>query len=148
MTATLVPIDEAAGRAEDRPKDRLKQLASAYSDEWRAAHNEIPQSFERAVRRYQDALERRIAHLERALRTLLASANDDQQRHILTIIYGATIAARQDPKLLTETERRLVDDYRQMDDVCRRLVRGISKNLAHISPRDDQQGGGGAGGAA
>src|SRR5437667_11835129 len=67
----------------------------------------------------------RILRLERTIREFLRcdAVSDPQRTQMIDAVYGGGTASRRDMKLLTDTERCLLDQYHDLDHADRQLLR-------------------------
>jgi len=100
-----------------------------------------------AVRHASDAritmLEGRIRQLERTLRLTFESDSltDDQRISILEVFHGKR-GGRRDSRFLSESEEKLVQQYRRIDSVGRQMLRTLFARLAETSSvTSDEEGG-------
>lgn len=79
-------------------------------------------------------LERRARQLERTLIAVLANdlVSDEQRAKVLEIMRGKR-AVGQDPKILSDQERDMIEQYRSMDAAGRQMIRTLFARLATTS---------------
>jgi hypothetical protein len=121
MTEGLLDRSPAYGAP---PSTELERLLG---DQWRA----------RCA--YVTFFEGRIRHLERVLRVTFESEflSDEQRLQIIAVLHGES-AAKRDSKLLSDTERRLIANYRDLDSDGKLMLRTLLARLVPSSGDDER----------
>ena len=130
MTAPVVSITDAAVITE--PKRRARELGRVFSNALRVLWNleAVDKDLVRGISDFPSHLERRVRQLERTIRDLLArpEVTAKQREGLLTVLYGVEGPTR-DAYLLSDTERRLLDGYRQLEAQPRSAIRALVRGL-------------------
>lgn len=123
----IVPIDAASTRDDHRGVER--ELRKAFLDYWRGWEQH---SFSDPDYVYVAFLEGRIRAIETSVRRLLTSGvlTESQRTGLLLTAYGSKTGTLKDANLLTATETRLIENYRQIDNVGRSALRGLLDSLS------------------
>lgn len=141
MSATLLALTED----QRTPKAREQRILDHIQNTGRALHEELdsyedPSTLKRLLGEYHDALysrytywERRAAQAERCLYSTLSPDLTDEQRE--RVLATLRVDRRRDPHLLTEHERKLIEQYRATDPVGRQLLRMMFERLAATNHR-------------
>ena len=126
MSTSLVALDGAARNSNDA-EQRLK---ADFLARWRQSTDH---KLAETVDAYRTFLDRRVKQLERAIRLFLTSDT-------LTVAQRSDLLAslslsRPEIKLrdLNRAERRMIDDYRAMDNAARQMLRVLFSRLSATS---------------
>jgi hypothetical protein len=146
--SVVIPFD--LGGAD--PHERKSMLRDRWIDATRAVENAltatgaiepgIPNGQSRGISRllhqqfiaesnYVTFFENRITRLERTLRKILASDAIDgtQREEVFTVLLGRAKVGR-DPKMLTDTEKELIENYRTMAVDEKQIIRTLARKLS------------------
>ena len=108
------------------PRDRMTGIHGLRCREWYTVIN-LYGYWERQAVKYQSLLRRAMA---------CDGIDDEQRSAILEGLHG--LKARQmDSRVLSDAERRLVDNYRHMDDRDRQMLRTLVDRLASFADHEN-----------
>lgn len=84
---------------------------------------------DQAASAYRTHFENRAQKAERVLRALLASdtLTADQRERVFNILTGEKVG--RDPKMLTKSEKQIIENYRAMDIPSKQVIRTLSAKL-------------------
>jgi hypothetical protein len=142
LPASLVVITEEQRTPQARERQLRERRASAkasflkelnqYEGHWqlRSLFDKYVEASER-VYRYSEG---RLWKAERDLRaTLGADLSDVQRECVLTTLYGEQQGRRRNVHVLSEAERQLIDQYREIDAKGKQMLRELFARLAATS---------------